>query len=259
MNIRALYRKLYFILILSASLTLSLLYVLLSGRTTKQNKDYNKETIVTPPTTSSTPSTVPTILPTVTPESVIYDTTSNDSFLRIVNKEQRIESDYVPSDLVNPNVAQNDNQKLRLEAARALENMFQEALDSGVSLYLVSGYRSYSDQIDLQSYYQNLFGLTEATRIDCIPGASEHQLGLAVDLGTTDHLYELNTNFSNTDAYQWLIQNCARFGFILRYPNGKEEVTGIKYSPWNFRYVGIEFAQNIMNSNLTMEEYFSAN
>lgn len=255
MNIRALYRKLYLVLILSGSLTISLLYVLLSGKISA-SKTNEKEVIVTPQPTS-VPSYTPTIFPTSTPEIIHYDTTSNDSFIRIVNKSKTIESDYIPFDLISPNVAQYETQQLRSEAASALENMFQAASDNGIALYLVSGYRSYAFQKELQTYYEKELGEEQALRIDCIPGASEHQIGLAVDLCTTDHLYELNTNFNSTEAYQWLIQNCALYGFILRYPNGKEEITGVKYSPWNFRYVGVEYAKDIMDSNLTMEEYFS--
>lgn len=257
MNIRSLYRKLYLVLILSACLTISLLYVLLSGKTTNQKESTNDTVVTVQPTIS--PTYTPTASPTQTPEIITYDTTSNDSFIRIVNKSHTIEADYIPSDLVSPNVSQYENQKLRSEAATALENMFQAAKNNNISLYLVSAYRSYSFQEDLQVYYQDKLGATEAERVDCIPGASEHQIGLAVDLCTTDHLYELNTNFDSTEAYQWLIQNCSDYGYILRYPNGKEDITGIKYSPWNFRYVGVDYAKAIMDSNLTMEEYFSSN
>lgn len=257
MNIRSLYRKLYLVLVLSACLTISLLYVLLSGRTIEHKKNEKVSVVIAEPT--ATPSPSPSTVPTQTPEIITYDTTSNDSLIRIVNKSHTIEQNYVPSDLVFPNVSQYENQKLRSEAAIALENMFQSALNDHISLYLVSGYRSYLFQEDLQTYYQNELGDTEAERVDCIPGASEHQIGLAVDLCTTDHSYELNTNFDTTEAYHWLIQNCADYGYILRYPNGKEEITGIKYSPWNFRYVGVEYAKEIMASELTMEEYFSSN
>ncbi len=257
MNIRSLYRKLYLVLILSACLSVSLLYVLLSGKTIDKKKTKNETVVTAEPT--MTPTNDPTALPTQTPEVIIYDTSSNDSIIRIVNKTHAIEPEYIPSDLVSPNVLQYGNQKLRSEAATALEKMFQAAQNYNISLYLVSGYRSYSFQEDLQLYYQNELGFDEAERVDCIPGASEHQIGLAVDLCTTDHLYELNTNFETTEAYQWLIQNCADYGYILRYPNGKEDITGIKYSPWNFRYVGVDYAKAIMDSNLTMEEYFSSN
>ena len=257
MNIRSLYRKLYLVLVLSACLTISLLYVLLSGKTTEHKENEKKSVVTAEP--AATPSSSPSTIPTQTPEIITYDTTSNDSLIRIVNKSHTIEQNYGPSDLVSPNVSQYENQKLRSEATTALENMFQAASSDHISLYLVSGYRSYSFQEDLQTYYQNQLGDTEAGRIDCIPGASEHQIGLAVDLCTTDHLYELNTNFDTTEAYQWLIRNCADYGYILRYPQGKEEITGIKYSPWNYRYVGVEYAKEIMDSDLTMEEYFSSN
>ncbi len=259
MNIRSLYRKLYIVLILSGVLAISFSYLLLSGKTMEID---SPEASTSPTSTSeiNTPTPIstetPSPTPSNTPEIISEDTTSNDSLLRIINKKQTIEPDYVPSDLVDVPVSQYSHQKLRQEAASSLEEMFKAASDDGIELYLISGYRSYTKQQELQNYYRDTLGDVQADRIDCIPGSSEHQIGLAVDLGTVDHKYELDTDFSKTEAYQWLISHCSEYGYILRYPEGKEEVTGIKFSPWNFRYVGNEYSTKITESGLTMEEYF---
>jgi zinc D-Ala-D-Ala carboxypeptidase len=249
-------------MVLSGILTVSFFFLLVSGKTKAfDNTKSTMESISTEtPSITSKPSAMitstPTLTPSVLPDDSSYDVSSNESLIRIVNKTLTINSDYTPSDLVNVNVAQYDVQQLRCEAAYALEDMFSAASNDGISLYLVSGYRNYEMQEKLQKYYQDEYGEIEANRIDCIPGASEHQLGLAVDLCTTDHVDELEVEFEETAAYKWLIAHCYEFGYILRYPKGKEEITGIKFSPWNFRYVGKEYAQKISESGLTMEEYF---
>ena len=261
MKNRSLYRKIYIVLVLSGILTVSFFFLLISGKTKSidsifLNDNSSSSIHTTSPIVSPSSAPESTILPTQDTESILPDTTSFDSFLKIVNKSSNLTADYIPVDLVDLNVEQYDRQQLRSDAARELENMFSAASNDGISLYLVSGYRNYEMQEKLQKYYQDEYGEIEASRIDCIPGASEHQLGLAVDLCTTDHVDELEVEFEETDAYKWLIAHCYEYGYILRYPKGKEEITGIKFSPWNFRYVGKEYAQKISESGLTMEEYF---
>lgn len=259
MNIRSLYKKVYIVLILSGVLSCLFLYLLFSGFTDRVDHSssasmQNSPLPSTTPEATFIPSPIPSILPTNTPE--IYDVTTDDSILRIVNKWHSIESDFIPNSLVSVNVPQYESQLLLPEVSSALEDMFSKANDEGIHLYLVSGYRDYEYQTDLYHYYVSKFGKQEAERIDCIPGCSEHQTGLSVDLSTTSHKYELDVRFEQTDAYQWLITHCSEYGFILRNPKGKEEITGVKFSPWNFRYVGKEIAQKITDSGLTMEEYF---
>lgn len=149
----------------------------------------------------------------------------------------------------------NNTQLLRPEAASALEKMFAAAEKDGVSLYFVSGYRSYEDQLSLYNYYVDQYGSDFADSIDCFPGASEHQIGLSVDLGASSRACELDNCFQTTDAYAWLAKHAPEYGYILRYPQGGESSTGISYSPWAFRYVGDE-AVKISQSGKTLEEYF---
>lgn len=256
---KSFYLKLYIIFTLSAIIIVGLIYLIGSGSTSIIENKMKPQSTSTPvavhtPEPSVTPSALPSSTPTPTEAPV--DVTSDDSIWRIVNKTHMISPDYVPSDLVQPNVLTNETQLLRKEAADALEQMFQAASDEGISLYLISGYRDYQLQTSLYNTYVARMGSEQAARIDDHPGASEHQIGLAADLGTADHVCELNGCFSTTQAYQWLVSHSYEYGWILRYPEGKEDVTGIMYSPWNFRYVGTEEAQKLYESGLTMEEYY---
>lgn len=266
---KSFYRKVYVILCLSGAVTIGLLYLILSGKTETLAALGPNGTGVTPTPTvqttstpeSSSPSETAIPSPSSTPESTTdsetYDTTSNDSLYRIVNKTNTIESTYVPNDLVEVNVARKKTILLRSEAASKLEEMFSAASQSGIELYVVSGYRDYDWQTTLQNYYIDTLGKQEADRIDCIPGGSEHQLGLAVDLGETSKNCELQGCFAYTSTYSWLKENAHLYGFVERYPEGKEEITGIKYSPWNFRYVGTDLATKVYESGLCLEEYFN--
>lgn len=253
MSKNSMIRKLYVVMFLSGCLSICCIFLLNTYDKKETIDSYTKEknrdsTLELPQTTNDT---IPT-------ENSInnYDYYKDDSIQRVVNKNNTISKTYVPYELVPVNVPQYAEQTLVPEAARNLEKMFQDAHESGIELYLVSGYRSYQEQIKLQEYYIETQGIKMSEKIDCVPGASEHQLGLAVDLSTTDHQYELNTDFGTTATYEWLVEHCAEYGYILRYPEGKEENTGIMYSPWNFRYVGEELAKELSKSGETMEEYF---
>lgn len=192
-------------------------------------------------------------------EAPVYDTVSDDSILKVAGYDHMIDENYVPVDLVDVNVPSNGTIQLRSGCAEALQEMFTAAQRDDVDLYLISGYRSVETQKKLWNTYVEMYGENEARRIDAYPCVSEHMLGLSVDLGTTDHVYELEDSFALTDACAWLMDHAYSYGFILRYPQGKENVTGIAFSPWSFRYVGVEMAEKIHDSGLTMEEYFEVN
>lgn len=147
-----------------------------------------------------------------------------------------------------------------------LLNMMQKAKDDGVTLQICSPYRDLERQQVLfnskVSYYMKT-GLSymEAYQISSqavtVPNASEHQLGLALDI-VSDNYTKLNEGFADTDAGIWLAENSYRFGFILRYPKGKEDITGIEYEPWHFRYVGVEAATVIAEQGITLEELWDS-
>ena len=208
------------------------------------------------PTASAAETAVPTVMPTAVPTSAPIDTASDDSIYRLIDQEHTISADYVPASLEQPDVASNHMQTVRSELVQPLMDMFADAESAGIDLKLVSGYRSYTEQTSLWYTYEERHGRSYAQRIDDHPGASEHQLGLAVDLGNADGKCELNACFASQDAYAWLKENSYRYGFIERYPDGAEQITGIMYSPWHYRYVGTEEAEKIHGSGLTMDEYY---
>ena len=129
--------------------------------------------------------------------------------------------------------------------------MVAAAKNDGISLWNVSGYRSYNTQQSLYNNYKARDGQTKADTYSARPGSSEHQTGLATDICTASSA----AHFENTDKYKWLINNSYKYGFILRYPEGKTYITGYKFEPWHYRYVGVEAATYIHNNNITFEEY----
>ena len=208
--------------------------------------------------TTPSPSPTPSPTPTPTPESTI-DTTTVSSIQKITNKNHPIDSDYVPADLTIVNVNSNGTQYLRSEAASALVNMFEAARRDNINLYLVSGYRSYAQQLELYNTYVRTDGKALADQYDAIPGACEHQLGLAVDLSDDNRDHDIDDSFETTAAYQWLLKHSYEYGYIFRFPRGKEAITGIAYNPWSFRYIGIEVAKKVYDSGLTLEEFYKVN
>lgn len=246
--------KLYVIIALCACICVCLIFLLATG---------SKQEAVTAGIQSELISGLDTLPePNITEEPVWdmhYDITSDESLTRIANKERRTDSGYIPADLVSVNVSSNGNVQLRKEAAVQLEVMFEASQQDGISLYLISGYRSYERQTQLYEYYCEKYGTEEADRMDAVPGVSEHMLGLSVDLGTADHAYELEDGFALTSAYAWLVEHSYEYGYVLRYPQGKEEITGTAFSPWSFRYFGVDTAKRIHDSGLCAEEYFEVN
>ncbi|MED4581960.1 M15 family metallopeptidase [Brevibacillus choshinensis] len=179
----------------------------------------------------------------------------------VVNKQRALPADYIPSDLVEPNVPFPFDEKvekrmMRAEAAGALEKLFAQAKEQGIELYAVSGYRSYRTQKSLFDTYVKTQGADHAAAYSAVPGKSEHQTGLAMDVSGADAQTRLEESFADTPEGQWLAANCAPFGFIIRYVKGKEDITGYAYEPWHLRYVGKEIAQEIMSKGITLEDYF---
>jgi D-alanyl-D-alanine carboxypeptidase len=209
------------------------------------------------PTPVPTPTPMPTPTPEPTPEPVGVDLESDDSITRYVSVTHLLPETYVPSDLRGVNVHSAETKYLREEAAGKLEEMFQAAIDDHIYLKLVDGYRSYQEQADLHSYYTQVRGAYYASVVDDHPGGSEHQLGLAADIGCWNGSCELAYCFKDYPNYTWLLENSWKYGWIERYPEGKQSVTSIVYSPWHYRYVGLEEAQKIYESGLTMEEYYN--
>ena len=153
-----------------------------------------------------------------------------------------------------PELATLERQQFDERIVDDMEAFAEAAREEGLSVFLSSGYRGY----DMQSYLfrrkADEYGEAVAQTIVARPGTSEHQTGLCCDI--TDRYYEeKGWDLENTALYQWMSAHCQEYGFIVRYPKGKEEVTGIIYEPWHFRYVGVEAATYIMEHDLTLEEF----
>ena len=213
---------------------------------------------------SPTPSpTVQTIVVTMPPEpAATTDFYSTDSLLVVANKAHKLPDGYEPSDLTRPNVAMSADWTLREPAARALEEMFEAAEQDGVHLVLGSAYRPESYQRQLWNNYAAQYSPERADRISSRPGYSDHQTGLAVDIvqGMNSGLgTDFNETFENTPEGKWLRAHAQEYGWIMRYPKGKEDITGYAYEPWHFRYIGKEYASAIYEASEweTFEEYFN--
>ncbi len=143
------------------------------------------------------------------------------------------------------------------EASKALNRMVKSASSIGIQLNMYSGYRSYLYQNTLFNRYMSQDGRAAAETYSMRPGFSEHQTGLSFDIGGRNSSLWTSSSFGRTTEGIWLRENADRFGFILRYPEGKQHITGIRYEPWHFRYVGVELAQKITESGKTLDEYFN--
>lgn len=200
----------------------------------------------------------------------------------LVNRDHLLEDTYKPKDLVAAQVkcASSSKIELREETAAALQKMFEDAAavteydykvkdktgawvdekfssEKGLRLILKSGYRSYGTQKTTYSnYLARNNGKDDGTSSP--PGASEHQSGMACDVLSVDYNSNnqyMNSTFFETPEAQWMAENCYGYGFILRYPEDKVDITGVPYEPWHLRFVGREIAGYIRTNNATMEEF----
>lgn len=186
-----------------------------------------------------------------------------DSPMVLVNKTHNLSADWKPDDLVIPNVAFPEGKAeavkyMRKDAAKALERLFNGALEDGIKLYGVSGYRSYARQ---QSIYNNEvknYGVDAANKAVAQPGQSEHQTGLAMDVSCASMGYGLDDSFENTKEGKWLKAHAVEYGFIIRYQKDKVDITGYMYEPWHVRYVGKDAANYITANNITFDQYYTA-
>ena len=185
-------------------------------------------------------------------------------YLTLVNVSHPLSSDYVPQDLTVIENTRDDGrapQQMRLYAAKALEALFKEMEAAGFTdVDVTSGYRSYSYQESLfnqrleQYAYLGDGAYAAAAQIVNPPGSSEHQSGLCVDMHNIST--GADVSFGETEQFKWLRDNCWKFGFILRYPEDKTEITGISYEPWHYRYVGRYHAQQMYELGMCLEEYW---
>lgn len=181
----------------------------------------------------------------------------------LINKEHLLPSDYIPEDLYILDNNDNNFHKyqdptlkpmLREIIKPFLDEMLKNAKKDGYDIIVDSGYRSYAYQ---QRVLDNLIKEKgeEAYKVSALPGASEHQSGLAFDFAYLRNGIYNDDVIETTEEAIWMANNSYKYGFILRYPKGKENITGFNYEPWHFRFVGLEAAKMIYDGNLTLEEY----
>ena len=195
------------------------------------------------------------------PEPLVPVVSEEESWMTVlVNNTSLLKEGYVP-ELVTVNSA---GYKFDARAAEDLQAMLQAAREEGLSPMICSSYRSWERQTTLfekQVVKQQNTGLPyeeaceKAKTVVAFPGTSEHQTGLAADIVATSHQM-LDDSQEQTAEQQWLMEHCWEYGFILRYPKDKSDITGIIYEPWHYRYVGHEVAQYIHENGLCLEEYW---
>ena len=180
-------------------------------------------------------------------------TDTNKDVLMLVNKYNYLSSSYVPKDLetIDANYSRGVNNKLRHVAKVAFEKMAAAAKLNNIIIFNQSAYRSYQSQVTIYNRSVASYGVEESDKTSARPGNSEHQTGLTLDINSVDN------SFKNTSEYQWLIKNSYKYGFILRYPENKEEITGYAYEPWHYRYVGLDAASKINEEGITFDEYYA--
>jgi LAS superfamily LD-carboxypeptidase LdcB len=188
----------------------------------------------------------------------LYEVTNPDSILVHVDKNRKLPDGYTPNDLVYPNVPLNggvkDKTKMRKEAALALEDLFSAGSKDGIQLTAVSAFRSFDRQVQLHNSYIKTLGSDWTNKFSAIPGTSEHQTGLAIDVSSVAYGNQLEQGFGDTKEGKWLAENAHRFGYIIRYPKDKVNITGYDYEPWHIRYVGEKNATYLYTHNLALEE-----
>lgn len=187
--------------------------------------------------------------------------TKPDSYTVLVNRDYLISKDYVPDDLVVPQVPFSfygtyEKSYVRKRAARALEHLFAGARADGYILKVVSAYRSYERQMQIYRNNVKTRGEDKTNKVSAMPGSSEHQTGLAIDVSADSVGCTIEESFAKSAEGKWLKQNCYKYGFIIRYPKNKTKITGYSYEPWHIRYVGKNLAKYLKRNKLTLEEYY---
>ena len=224
---------------------------------------YEATTTTTTTTTKKTTTKKTTTASTYADPSghFVQDRSTTPWNLVLANPWNPLPADYDDNLQAKDGLRGNSSEKIDIRAYDALKQMLADG--SKYNLSLASGYRTVEKQRALfegrvekwmNKGYSRAEAEKEVLKDTAYPGTSEHNTGLAADLLGEDYGY-LTQGFAKTDAYKWLIAHCAEYGFILRYPEGKESITGYTFEPWHYRYVGVETATYIMEHDLTLEEY----
>lgn len=184
-------------------------------------------------------------------------TKDDGNLLVLVNKEYTISRDYYPTDMVDidGSLSTNQNLKVKRDAYTAYKNMLADAQKEGLNFCICSAYRSYELQESLYNNSLSQNGKAYTDKMFAYPGRSEHHTGYAIDVTSASMNWGLSQNYADYPDGAWIKKNCAKYGFIIRYPKGKEDITGYMYEPWHIRYVGVDVAEYITEEGITLEEY----
>ncbi|WP_215145300.1 M15 family metallopeptidase [Exiguobacterium qingdaonense] len=240
-----------------------------SNDTTSDREEKNGPESPTEETTEDTPvvdeePTEPTepIEPTPPVQPIEKDGVANLELneMILVNKQIALPVNYQPSDLVEANIdfvdsTVGERRMLRKEAARAIEDLMNDAKAAGIDLKGTSAFRSYAYQVNLFNAYVERDGKEQAMKYSAPPGHSEHQTGLAIDVSSASVNYQLTQGLGETVEGKWLADHAHQYGFIIRYQKAFEEVTGYMYEPWHLRYIGVEHAKRVHALNQPYEQY----
>lgn len=184
----------------------------------------------------------------------IADTDASKGELMLVNKFYKLSETYVPSDLVDVSLSYAyEGKQVSKMMYDSLTNMLDAAKESGYNLVVSQGYRSYADQEEAYNDIEASSGVDYADKVAARPGHSEYQTGLSV---VVKPLYTEGSDMENSPEHAWILENAYKYGFILRYPKDKENITGFSYDAWRLRYVGSNAARIIHNENITFDEYY---
>lgn len=186
-----------------------------------------------------------------------YTITNPSNLLTLVKKGFYLPEDYEP-ELVDPEIPvapDCQNPKMTKETSDALTKMYRAAKQEGLELVVNSAYRSYQTQVETMADFVARYNTQYANEYVAQPGASEHQTGLGVDLTSQSVVEGKRITFGDTEEYRWVIKNCAKFGFIIRFEDETDGITGIAHEPWHLRYVGEDVAKEIQKNGWTFEEY----
>ena len=221
-------------------------------------------TITPSPTETSTPTPTPrptsTPTKTATPISACSQRIPADDLLTIVTRDFGLSREYEPRDLVplyehfGYRITLGYDTHVRSVLIEPLKALIEDMHSAELNPTIISGYRSYSEQVIAWEKWKKEVG-ERAARLSAPPGTSEHQLGTTVDFGSPSLNNEFHTMFYTTNEGKWLIENAHKYGFTLSYPRGAEEITKFFFEPWHYRYVGIELATELYDARISLTEY----
>ncbi len=194
------------------------------------------------------------------PDEILETEKNGDDLLVLVTKKYKLPSTYAPSDLVKASssgIRRGENYYVRNILISDLTRLVNDISTEGIDISIVSGYRSYATQESTYQYWVNYNGgsTEEADKISARAGHSQHQLGTVIDFSTNEISDSIGSQFTGTEAQEWLADNAYKYGFALSYPYGGEEITGYSYESWHYRYIGIDNALKWKDSGLILDKW----